>query len=79
MAAFLRSQLTYCSVLSPVWFVVSTKVCSHGQDKISGALTDGVYVEIANDSDSNRPIDFIQNQVHEKTEMFWVIRSAKIV
>jgi len=38
---------------------VSTKVCSHGKDKISGALQDGVFVDIANDSDSNRPIDFI--------------------
>lgn len=42
-----------------MWFVVSTKVCSHGKDKISGALQDGVFVDIANDSDSNRPIDFI--------------------
>jgi hypothetical protein len=39
--------------------MVSTKVCSHGKDKILGALTDGVYAEIANDGDSNRPIDFI--------------------
>jgi hypothetical protein len=36
-----------------------TKVCSHGEDKILGALTDGVYLEIANDSVSNRPGDFI--------------------
>jgi len=38
---------------------VSTKVCGHGKDKILGALTDGVYVEVANDGTSNRPIDFV--------------------
>jgi len=57
MTAFLRSQQTV-TAWCLVTYVVSTKVCSHGKDKISGALTDE-YVEIANDSDSNRPIDFI--------------------
>jgi hypothetical protein len=31
--------------------MVSTIVCGHGKDTILGALTNGVYVEIANDSD----------------------------
>lgn len=39
--------------------MVSTEVCSHGKDKILGPLTDGVNVEIANDGDSKRPVDFI--------------------